>query len=296
MTKLIEVLGAGFGTLYRPRAIRNEAEAKAYATRIQGDAELQNEQTRLSALALTQAASATELIKADEKLESRIDARLRHRETQRQLNLETIAEAAVKHLPDEVTEAAVDEDWKTRFFNIAEDVSSSDMQELWGKILAGEVASPGSFSVRTLETLRNLSKQEAEAFRRLRYLCFDGGVLKSNGDDLLEFGISFQDILDLRAAGLVADGDTLSITYPITRGRDWFGIRYNGSIIRVDPLDKTAEKISFPNFALTSVGKELLSLIEPEPNIPYLKKLAQIYKPQCILYLGADMQSTFEKL
>jgi uncharacterized membrane protein YqiK len=37
--KLIETISNGIGTLYRPRAIRKEAEAKAYETKAVGEAE-----------------------------------------------------------------------------------------------------------------------------------------------------------------------------------------------------------------------------------------------------------------
>ena len=37
------------------------------------------------------------------------------------------------------------------FFNIAEDISSDDMQALWGRIFAGKIKQPKSHSLRTLD-------------------------------------------------------------------------------------------------------------------------------------------------
>ena len=51
------------------------------------------------------------------------------------------------------------------------------MQKLWGRLLAGEVASPQSYSKRTLQFLKTLSKREAAAFER--YCGF--AVADSNG-------------------------------------------------------------------------------------------------------------------
>src|SRR5690606_7233918 len=95
-------------------------------------------------------------------LEERTQSRIDHREAQKQLNLENVTAYAAEQLLNEqpVTDEPIDEDWKTRFFNIAEDVSNDEMQALWGRILAGEIKNPKSYSLRTLELLRNFSKEE----------------------------------------------------------------------------------------------------------------------------------------
>jgi hypothetical protein len=54
-------------------------------------------------------------------------------------------------------------DWFVRFYEEAGNVSDEMMQDLWAKTLAGEVNKPGSFSLRTLDTLKNMSQEEAEA-------------------------------------------------------------------------------------------------------------------------------------
>lgn len=289
ITKLIEVLGAGFGTLYRPRAIRLEAAAQAHALGLIGDAETSVMTTRIEALALAQAPR-LQLKLASEVLDERVTERLTHRETKRQDNLEAIARAAADHLPKQVSEEPVDDDWKTRFFTIAEDVSNSDMQDLWGKVLAGEVARPGTFSLRSLETLRNLSQHEAELFRKLRYLVTGNGILKLSGDDLKEFGITFEQILDLRAAGLVADGE-LSVTYALPEGAKWVLVENNGALLLLEPKSSEVKSFTFASFVLTSVGIELRQLIEPEPNINYLTKLAIASKDKCAMFLGSEGQA-----
>ena len=49
-----------------------------------------------------------------------------------------------------------------RFFSSAQDVSTAELQKLWGKVLAGEVERPGTVPLRTLELLRNMTKAEAD--------------------------------------------------------------------------------------------------------------------------------------
>ena len=50
---------------------------------------------------------------------------------------------------------------------LREDVTDEEMQLLWSRVLAGETKRPKSFSLRTLDILRNLSKEEAEKFQNL---------------------------------------------------------------------------------------------------------------------------------
>ena len=65
----------------------------------------------------------------------------------------------------------VDEDWVERFVSHARMVGDPEMRTLWARILAGEVNKPGSYSRRTLSTLSDLTKGEAEIFTQLCGFC-----------------------------------------------------------------------------------------------------------------------------
>lgn len=56
---------------------------------------------------------------------------------------------------------ALDEDWLTGLQGFAEKASSERMQRLFGRILAGEIRRPGSFSLFTLDVVSKLSPQDA---------------------------------------------------------------------------------------------------------------------------------------
>ncbi|MEI8649773.1 DUF2806 domain-containing protein [Paraglaciecola sp. Hal342] len=60
----------------------------------------------------------------------------------------------------------LDPDWFYNFVNMAEEIHSPAMQELWGKIFAVETNRPGSFSLRTLLILKQLTHKDAQTFRR----------------------------------------------------------------------------------------------------------------------------------
>ncbi|PHX06126.1 hypothetical protein VSPL_25870 [Vibrio splendidus] len=73
-----------------------------------------------------------------------------------------IAEELLTNEADHVSEENVEDDWLFNWQEYAGRVSSEDLQQLWGKILAGEIRKPGSYSYRTLDFLKTLSKSDAE--------------------------------------------------------------------------------------------------------------------------------------
>ncbi len=181
LIKLIEVVSNGVGAISKPYLIRKEADAKAYEiTTItqavkenqSGLQKIESDQGKLKVESLD-AASLQEELRLDERAHHRIE----HRELRKQQNVENITQQAFKQLESErmVSEDPVDEDWTTRFFDYAADISDEEMQLLWAKVLAGEVKQPKSYSLRTLEVLRNLSKGEAVIFLDFaRLAIFDG--------------------------------------------------------------------------------------------------------------------------
>jgi len=149
LTKLVETIGAGIGGLYAPVGIVWKAKAEAKATIIRAEAQ-------------GEVAS----------MEMRVKHRLAHLEQIRQANLDNIVKQAALELPQAVSVEPVSPDWVLRFIGVAQDVCEEQMQQVWARILAGEVAKPGSFSKRTIEFVKTLEKNEAESFTLLSQFAF----------------------------------------------------------------------------------------------------------------------------
>ena len=64
-----------------------------------------------------------------------------------------------------------DHEFTARFFNEGQDVSTPELQMLWGKVLAGEVEKPGSTSIKTLSILTNMDKHVASTFSLFASAC-----------------------------------------------------------------------------------------------------------------------------
>ncbi|MDE2903362.1 MAG: DUF2806 domain-containing protein [Chloroflexota bacterium] len=96
-----------------------------------------------------------------------------------------VAEDVLEDDPQEPPGRRVDDDWLHRWRESAGKVSIEELQDLWGRVLAGEIKSPGTFSLRTLEFLKNLSKQEAAEIATLAPFVVDGDwVFMGVADDM----------------------------------------------------------------------------------------------------------------
>ena len=99
-------------------------------------------------------------------------------ENQKQANREDIAICAIA---DSATENGECEyklpngDFLHRFYSYAGDISRNDAKILWGRLLRGEMKKPGSFSLLTLDILRNITPDDVKSILRLApYYYYEG--------------------------------------------------------------------------------------------------------------------------
>jgi uncharacterized repeat protein (TIGR03899 family) len=285
LKKLIEVVSAGVGGLSKPYLIRKTADAKAYEIKILAEAIKENQndlktigfnEEKLSLMSLDDNS-----LKNNLSLENRTQYRIEFKEQKRQKNIESITQKAAEDLESEavVSDDPVDEDWTSRFFDYAEDISSEDMQELWGRILAGEIKKPKSYSLRALDILRNLSTDEAEVFMKFGSLAIHSGdvvfLLKIENEKLLEeeCQLKFTEKLLLEELGLLAANDLQLLLNKTDSQPRQNVFKYNSSIIIQDKLANKPEH-QIPILAFTKIGKELLQLVKAEPKKEYLQLFA----------------------
>jgi hypothetical protein len=159
LEKLVEVCAQGIGAIARPWLITRDARALAEARSI-----------------LATGGLPASLQDGSVPLPELLKSHVEYREAKRLENVRGVFEEARKVLPDAVSDEQVDPDWTVRFFEYVQDVSRREMQELWGKLLAGEVSRPRSFGLRTIEVVRSLSIEEAVAFGALARVVFHEGI------------------------------------------------------------------------------------------------------------------------
>jgi hypothetical protein len=159
----VDTFSSAVRTLYEPIGIRRRAGAEASAAITHAKAERDIkviEAERDQQIQLMRIESRDVVADAKERSKERV----RLREERRQQNLDDITTQAAIQAPPTVSDEPVDEDWIAAFINDCQDISNGQMQLVWGRILAGEVSKPRSFSLRTLAAVRTMSQADANTF------------------------------------------------------------------------------------------------------------------------------------
>lgn len=182
-------------------------------------------------------------------------------------NFLTIAKKADKYYKDNPrinTKEPYDFDWFVRFFEAAGNISDETMQDLWAKILAGEIAQPTSFSLKTIDVMRSLNKRNAELFLKICSHSFISGVRNCflpNEDEYLEHvGITYEDIMKLNELGLMHKDAFISLDISICN-EPLVLIVNRGLVMTISSSSGKQEKVNIGQFPFMVVGEEISTLI-----------------------------------
>ena len=158
-------------------------------------------------------------------------------------------------------------DWATAFYDSAKDSSDEEIQVLWGKFLAGEIAHHGKFYKRTLSILKNMESIEAKHFVELVPLLIAKETVPVFIFQNNEF-FQYNDLQTLMDCGIVNSSEGTS-TYK-TLG----DMKISG--FNLVALNNDVNEISIDSFSLTDAGLQLCQLIDcNHANENYVKQLAE---------------------
>lgn len=273
--KLLEMCSNAVGVVYEPRHMRKMADAEAYRIRQISGAISEADRLPIAYENGDISMSSTNF----EDFAQRAEFREKWQLLREQRNIENVVGNAYQELEGipKVDSEPVDDDWAYRFFDIAKGINAEEMQYIWGKILAGEVSRPGSFSTRTLETIRNMSREEAESFQKMIPCIVTTGrdyFITSEKKIYEKFDIKYTDILRLDECGLMSSSGPLTLTRTV--------IKESGVLIFNDALvmitSGTPEKpteVQCGIHTLTRAGRELYQILEHVPNENYFLAVAE---------------------
>ena len=223
-----------------------------------------------------------------------------------QVNLDLISQKAASEIRDafestdesvrDQSDDTVSDDWLNTFEVEARLKSTEEMQTLFGKILAGEIRKPGSYSTRTVRILGSLDQSVANHFKTLSSMCIStqfqdvrapslGGNASDNA--LREYGLDFAALNLLNEYGLIiADYNSWYEFMPCVplpgAGEQavCFSLSYLGKHCILMPLsaDKVGKKLRVHGVALTNSGRELFKIVGVVPIEKYSEELAQFFK------------------
>ncbi|MBX5268561.1 DUF2806 domain-containing protein [Rhizobium sp. NLR17b] len=183
--------------------------------------------------------------------------------------------------------AAVSEEFISRFEKFAEGASSEELRERWGRILAGEIRKPGTFSPKVLRATDELEADAATLFESLMPYRVREILISSLMPEL-----TFQQKLSLISAGLIVDPGIAGHrntfgTVTVEDGEEHWATSFGDFMISFptttpvvsknnDLISLDQHKPAFKVYVLTDVGRALSSIIPSDDRlvgVQYAKKL-----------------------
>lgn len=214
-------------------------------------------------------------------------------QARKQQNIEAIMSLALDYCSENGSDQEIDPDWFHQFILLSENTSSKMMQALWGKILAGEIANPGTFSYKSLAILKRMTSKEAIAFQHACQLAmtkrqdtatqitygfyqkpnlFNLFTLgKKNQINLSKLSLPYPELLTLMDIELIYQSEIES--GEITKG-ETLEYNYLGKNVKFTALKK-GMVINY--FKFTQTGYELAKLLRLQPDLNYLKEMEQLF-------------------
>lgn len=194
------------------------------------------------------------------------------RNTQKIENVGEILAKAEQHFsPDEeVSNEPVDKDWMNRFLDIAETISDDEMRDLWARVLAGEVKRPTTYSLRTLDVLRNITKTEAELIVKSSNYIVGNSICTEN------FALTLDEQLLLDDMGIIY-GEQLYTSLISSTGKMQFPLNRQMLLWIYAPVNL---HMSIKCHKLTKAGRDILNLIQENDYVDFAINLAQHLKKQ----------------
>lgn len=219
-----------------------------------------------------------------------------HREFRKEVNFaKTISIAAdiLSQDQSELPTEQVEQDWIDRFREAASNTTTEEIQQLWGRILAGEIKSPGKHSLRTLEFIKNLSTKEAQQIERLfsfvimnKYIVRGFKSFYDCERDVLDSRLSDY-LLDMQSLGVLSGADTslrFNVPPKFVKEINYYPVWFRKLDGKLDGFnfthDNRNQELRLPICTLTHIGKELHNLCYVEMDNDYLYYICKLLEEQ----------------
>lgn len=230
----------------------------------------------------------SDIEKSDMSPESKLIATLSAKTTIKKLkNQKSVADQAVLNAKEDTVfdaSSGVNHDWLERFMDSAGFVSESQVQQMWGKILAKEFEAPGSTPHNMIRILSEITSKHAEAFQKICSMKRLSVFIDCSGSDQ-----TFRNDIVVPYEGNEAEFHALGLSFDMLNELDTLGlIKFNsiagfvalnvpdkGIITYIDGMTQEVDmhkknKLPIGNVMLTEAGDCLCRIIQPTPIPNYI--------------------------
>ena len=212
---------------------------------------------------------------------------------------------------DSGEEKTVNDDWLNSFEEEARQKSTEDMQFLFGRILAGEIRKPGTYSIRAVKILGQLDQNVAILLKRLCSACTvvvnpNNGYIAdirvsslggSPGENvLIGYGLGFDQLNILSEYGLIISEYNSQYPYNmcIANRNNQFILmfRHQGKYWGLRPLPEREKnkECMVSGVALSRAGYELFSIVDQDPMQGYTEALKKFFARQNLQMVEVSIQ------
>jgi Protein of unknown function (DUF2806) len=277
-------------SLYKAADRVIQAGAEIPAAWLSGKAQEMHRATEAKDIVARAAAEAAAKQFDDPELAARALARYGADIVRQQANLESILRKATEEIasdpPQQDPAEEIDDDWLSRFYSEASKTSDEEMQTYLGKILAGEIKQPGSFSVRSVLTLCMIGRDTANSFQHMCNMTCGvtrketvmiweqfGNPAKNSMRDL---NITYETIVDLAQNDLILyDFDSWRNLEPLIENKVPFDLGGKTVLFTKNRNSKVTNMQRVRAIKLTRTGQELRRILSLQWNGPYTQKFKE---------------------
>ena len=216
----------------------------------------------------------------------KIEQQNKAKEIQQEININktiVLAEEELLRSKQEPSEKEVDSDWLHRWRDHAKTTNNDELRQIWARTLAGEIKAPGSYSLRTLEFIKNLSQDEAQAISKLGKFVINSSIFKC--PHLKLQGVDFGFLLQMDDLGIVngvqgGQVSGLELSLP-SREKEKYsnGLVNRNQILLIEGKDPT-KIMKLECYQISKIGSEVLSLGDFSADEVYMKEIGEQIKKQ----------------
>lgn len=198
-------------------------------------------------------------------------------EQQTENNLKKVIEETSKIVQEKKLEISgyTKIDWINIYFESAKNAADTYMQNVWAKVLARELEQPGTFGYKTLDVLKNMSKEDFILFEKMCAVQIDYAIFR--GEAYKKQGIEWLNLIKMSELGLLSlDGTTRTYKFD-SKGKICL-LYDNEYVIYMTNNTEEKERLQLEVFILTYAAKELLSIVSYKYTEQFLEDIVEDLK------------------
>ncbi len=199
----------------------------------------------------------------------------------------------------EPPEKEIDSDWLYRWRDNAKNITNDELRQFWARALAGEVKSPGSYSLRTLEFIKNLSQEEAQSIAKLgSFATLSNAIFKM--PVLEKEGINFAFLLQMEELGILSGvhsgpTDGVRLGMKSREQSKYLQLIISRNRILIIEAEEASKHFSLDCYSISKVGAELFLLGDFSANEEYMREIGEQIKSKGFDVKIADYVRTHAK-